>query len=492
METFEARDVHHAVEMAESFKKEGRYDWFRGQTQPWPPRSSAHRKAKTGEEFKELQRIFYSFEDWVKVTPGLEMLAKNDDAIMAVAQHYGIATHFIDFSTDPAVAGFFAVDGATPEEELSCIYCLNTESFLSEWAMLSSAYETSGTGLGSVECIRIDVTNLWRLEAQYGVFLFANCDWDNAFAMDRIVFKNTGYPSYPTKADIYPSQKSHLEILLDSYFELQSRREGYANAMELVKSGVFAHITYRHPAEFFRPAHFVEGGPPVLASWNDDILKAWTDPTVQKYQEVKPVEMRLQVDMKLDPKTLIAQITYGIKRALDRDNDARRRSISWNFGADRLPAELDKAICWLWDGLRLLPVDNQDIAEGIAICVALHQAGLGRDKSTAERMDIFSGLLGPSIVVEFGTIGQGGVRALVTRNALKDAVRSDFMEYVKPESAGRLQSLDAILLACFNPKRLFEFRKLAGLFATQIAPLHVLTRDAATFSPARLETLGIP
>jgi len=113
---FEAADVQTAVEMAERFKSEGRYDWFRGQTQPWPPLSSVYRRRlKSREEFQIALEAYHRFDAWVQATPGLEKLAADENAIMAVAQHYGLATHLIDFTTEPSVAGFFAVDGQTPE-----------------------------------------------------------------------------------------------------------------------------------------------------------------------------------------------------------------------------------------------------------------------------------------------------------------------------------------------------------------------------------------
>jgi FRG domain len=46
-------------------------------------------------------------------------------------QHDGIPTNCIDFTTDPAVAGFFAADTkAPPTEGMSCIYCLDTKNLL--------------------------------------------------------------------------------------------------------------------------------------------------------------------------------------------------------------------------------------------------------------------------------------------------------------------------------------------------------------------------
>jgi len=61
------------------------------------------------------------FLGWTKATEGLEALASNDDAAIAVAQHYGFATHFIDFTTEPSVAGYFASEGIPQQNEIGYV-----------------------------------------------------------------------------------------------------------------------------------------------------------------------------------------------------------------------------------------------------------------------------------------------------------------------------------------------------------------------------------
>ena len=68
---------------------------------------------------------------------------------------------------------------------------------------------------------RCDVNNLWRLQAQRGVFLFCNFNYDMDFPLDKIIFPYTGYPSYPTRKIVYPSDKSALELLLDQYVDIK-------------------------------------------------------------------------------------------------------------------------------------------------------------------------------------------------------------------------------------------------------------------------------
>ena len=148
---YEANDVASAVKMAEEMKKRGTHDWFRGQTRNWTLQSSLNRNP---EKYVESVERAKQFSGWVGSTPGLEPLWEDVDGTVAVAQHYGLPTHFIDFTTEPYVAGYFASENAptvdpaafnfTEEkrrffssepatDQVGCILCLNREELLNAW-----------------------------------------------------------------------------------------------------------------------------------------------------------------------------------------------------------------------------------------------------------------------------------------------------------------------------------------------------------------------
>src|SRR5688572_19192188 len=102
-EVFTVSDVDEAIELATYFRDQKRFDWFRGQTNAeWLPHTSLMRvllRDESAWETVHRPRVV-RFYDWVAHTPGLSDLASDNDAIIAIAQHYGLPTHYLDFTTD--------------------------------------------------------------------------------------------------------------------------------------------------------------------------------------------------------------------------------------------------------------------------------------------------------------------------------------------------------------------------------------------------------
>lgn len=128
---YEAETIDQAVELAETLKARGAYDWFRGQNEPWPPHSSLFRILRQGNQrsISQAETQITEFKKWLHQTPGLESVAADPHAVLCIAQHYGIPTFYIDFTTEPGIAAFFACDSQRPmsAEAKRCIYCLNTQ-----------------------------------------------------------------------------------------------------------------------------------------------------------------------------------------------------------------------------------------------------------------------------------------------------------------------------------------------------------------------------
>jgi hypothetical protein len=483
-----------AVRLAAELQQSGDCDWLRGQVQNWTLRSSYARRGPIEQEGL-LQQVG-RFEHWVKRTPGLESLAGHSDAVIAVAQHYGIPTNFIDFTTDPAVAGFFASE-RPPSDPLreSCIMCLNTQDLQRFWRSMSSRYPTP-------ESLRLDVSNLWRLEAQSGVFLF--CPYANLeeiYDLDRIVFPYTGRVQRPKVHEIYPDRKSHLEILLDQYFMIERLREGDLRVEEQVARGLWS-VHRADTRERWSPDLVVAGGPSPLRSWDNAELQPWLSPEKERYSLA---QSDLVVDIPLTPHAVIStssleSLRRDIKKRVSALESMRQHLVVWKINLDDnavLSEQMSDAVARLWDGLRVLPYDMEDLAEAVANCILL--ALVARSTNPANIRDLWlhaaSVCFGDSIEVEFGSDDSSYARAYVGRASLLGAVRDDIGNFLTPEYSAELRAdMVGLLQAVQDPNRLFEFDRLANVFARQIVPTQVLIRggSAIFYSPARLDAFGLP
>src|SRR6266487_2857229 len=153
MAVYEVANIEEAVDLANKLKDDGSYNWFRGQVRDRPPVSSLYRVQASGdsEKIEKSDRRVKLFFDWVGNIPELRYLQTPEHVhdFFAIMQHYGIPTHYIDFTTDPGVAGFFAADAKNPPTEgKSCIYCLNTDDLMSLWDKLKNLDFRKG---GSIE-----------------------------------------------------------------------------------------------------------------------------------------------------------------------------------------------------------------------------------------------------------------------------------------------------------------------------------------------------
>jgi len=491
------KNVSEAVALAEEFKRNGTHDWFRGQVSNWPLKSSYVRLKE--EQLDETMQKLGRFEHWAKQTPGLESLAGHVDSLVAVAQHYGLPTNFVDFTTEPEVAGFFASHGKPTQGMDSCIMCLDTKDLKDFWSrMMPPQYRPP-------EFITLEVANLWRLEAQHGTFLF--CPYNNfeaIYDLDRIIFPYTGTVSKPGVEEMYPKRKSNLEILLDQYFMNEKLLEGERTLQTL---------------EFFRNAHrvaapehrcdpeLVAGGHiPRDASWDAVKLDAWLTPRTEKLAAaVTEEKWDVVVNADKGPRGLAGEISDYVARRLRDDAGARGKLIRFMFRSGDAALEsalnnyaLPSSVQRLWDGLRTLPYDDEDIAAGVGNCVALYMCGRN---ALSESHDFWraaaSACFGDAMEVEFGSDDGSYSRAYVSESGLLGAVRDDIADFLSPEWRDALVgNMTGLLQAVQSPERLFVFERLCKVFAREVAASQVLMRQdehsAAFFSPARLEAIGLP
>jgi hypothetical protein len=483
--------VDEAVELANDLKEKGGYDLFRGQIKDWPLKSSFGRQVDKNKKDEVLEKMA-RFESWAKRTKGLEELAKHPDDIIAVAQHYGIPTNFVDFTTSPRVAGFFASYGKIDEENVeSCILCLHSQDLMSFWKRLPSEYSPPP------EILYLEVQNLWRLEAQHGAFLFCPySNFEHIYDLDRIYFPYNGQISSVTEDEIFPERKSQLEILLDQYFMNELLIEGEKN----LPSGISIY-TMPERKEKCDPELLLNGTPPPkLSSWDDHRIQPWL---VQSHEiffnTLGDESWEITIDLNKDANFVKNEIMGYLIKQLKNNSNARSQLINWSTKVVETQTEkfienrIDSYVKRLWDGLRRLPYDDQDIAESLANCILLASFLLKQDRVGFEKAT--SECFGKTVEIEFGSEDGSYSRSFASKAKLLAAVREDVYDYLDPKWKSQLEkNIVGLLQAIWTPSRLFDYDKLAKLFAHEIAPVQVIMRServAIFFSPARLDSFGL-
>lgn len=491
-EIFKTQSIEEAIELAVRFKRRKQYDWFRGQTQQWIPSSTMARIADIPGKLHKSERRLAMFSAWLKNTPGLGQFSKDMDTVLAIAQHYGIPTTLIDFTTSPGVAGYFAAaNAATDNSELGCIYCLNTKDLKEFWRFMRKCLK-SLQDAPDMELICPKLPDLWRLEAQHGVFLYGPANWWNFYPPDRIVFPQSGLPSYPGKEDVYPARKSQLELLLDHYLHL----EKFAGGEEMFRS-VFPDVKITRlepPPDRVEPRFFVNEKLPPLASWNASHLKRWQSVKKEELRTTALGEIALRLDLKSEPESLRQRASFGVRRALELDPSLRRKAVRWILlPQKRLQSRLSKSLDQIWNGMRVLPYNESDIADAIGLCFGLYCFGFAdADREGAHK--IAEMFLGDTVRVEFGSWDGSSAQGFASASDLRSAVREDINDYLLPKYHDRGRFVQPLLQLCSSPSRLFNFKRFVGVFGRQIIPCQALHGGDSPvfFSPARLEAFGLP
>jgi len=488
MYTYRADDVQAAVRLAWQFKCERRYDWFRGQTHNWRLVPSLHRP---GVPRDEALAMLARFEAWAGQTNGLESLAADATALLAVAQHYGLPTPFIDFTTDPDAAGFFACDGLERPTESSCIICLDTADLTDFWQAMPSKYPPP-------TCVQMDVSNLWRLEVQKGTFLL--CPYDDIerlYGFDRIFFPCTSGSDHAARKRMYPREKSRLEILLDQYLMNEQLIKG-TRTMDEVLSNV-QQVTLAS-APMVDPDLVLGGDLPSVPSWIAADLSAWHHNDRERHDDLgKDVTWELNFGASPDTLDCARSVAEDVYAWIKGQTMCRRALVNWTFSALAKPqigpdVALADALRWLWDGLRSLPYSDEDLALAIGNCVGLHVERTKRE-SLYDLGPPMHSLFGASIEVELDGGDGSYSRAFVPRWVFLEAVRPDIAEFLAPACRDEvIHNPRGLLQAIGAPDLLFEFEAFALMAARFFAPTQVLVREgrAAFFSPARIVRIGLP
>ena len=492
MKVYRARDVEEAVQMAEEFRVEGKYDWFRGQSNAnWHPSTTLYRAIASGDGdyLKSYQQRIGNFVHWARETPQARHLADpaNRDQLFAVLQHYGIPTHYLDFSTDPSVAGFFASHGSREEGDLaeSVIFCVDSLDLLGAYETLHSV---DGYAEHELEKVVVDVENLWRLQSQRGQFIYTNHNWYDVYPPDRIVFPWTGAAAFPSRDVIYPISKSPLEQVLDEYFESESLSEGRAFLMQMVAEGKMRYAKWESPPEAYRKSFF--GSDLVrLPDWSREALSRWITNPSERADSLIERALTFDVPAQVSREQLARKLSSGLRSALGAEPNLRSSQVRLNV--KNYDLAFNQTLSSAWDSVRWLPFEDSSVCAMVEKLVEYWCIPGRNSFDWHERVTASQAWLRDPFEIEFEFDNGSSSRAFVPESEFLAAIapswRSNFL------GDTRALSLTTVLQASYDPSLVFDFTSFAHLFCKYVVPSQIANeRSLVLCNPARVKTFGLP
>jgi hypothetical protein len=486
------REIHRvsnqdeAIKLAKKFSVSGKYNLFRGQAQNWNVTPSSARLSK--EDFEEgiekLKRLYSFFE----TSENLIKYQSNIDWFFAVAQHYGLPTNYIDFTTNYEVATYFATNSKSNRiGKESVIVCLNEDDFNDFVHLTKSLYEKHKV-IAPYLC-KIDVHNLWRLQSQEGLFLFtpySNIEFYYDF--DRILFPFEKPYDKIERNQIYPENKSELEIHLDYYFNREERLIGQKRFRNFTKEMKIA----VHTMPDFRIEKFLRINEH-HKSWKSENFSKWRYAFLENW---KSLDIQIAINLKLPKDTnsyrefskLILQIFDNVDKKLKRNRkliftiDLNGNDKSFNDLSQRI----EKSCSRIWDGTRNLPFTKPEIYNIIKDYIFFEYYEYIFEKAYCIENEEL-------VVLELTNRYHSMTRCYATKRKLEKAFRNDIEDVLIEEFKGDISS--RVLLNVNVPQIIFDFEKLLSLFKEEMIAYQVLYNSEKVnpvifYSPTELNILG--
>lgn len=485
---YNCESIQEALELANQFKQQKRYDYFRGQRQNWRVKSSVGRLDL--KERSYIQNVEVpSLLKWIEEHEILASENYSTDQIIAIAQHYGIPTPFVDFTTEPQVAAYFASDSNGDGSHSSCIICVDESDFNDFWQQIVRA----SVRHVKPEFISFQVSNLWRLETQAGLFLFNPCDdIESIYDFDRIVFPCGSNDSILPESYIYPDRKSKLEIQLDEYF---SERKRLRNFERLQSENSFRKVpVFIEDGDVYPPLINETCFPEFLPSWNENEVGQWLTYDCESYFNVvrgKTLSIPIEED---------CDISLVVSELLNADSSLRNEALDWRVEhkqCDSIAEFLNR----LWDEMRYLPFTNEQIA--VAIERVVHEYIYMQQVEVPENLHRHPLLLRDFVYqkatqllfIDFGDKDRGYSRSYVTEQGLQSCLAEGIESCLKFVDDLQVSQIPRMILqAIRNPSLAYEFDKFVDLYASEIIPRQVLIRDLDDMlfcNPARVNRFGL-
>jgi hypothetical protein len=486
--------LEEALNLANKWLRKGRFDLFRGQGRNWNLLASIHR-GKNQKQYEldfERLKLLYSF---MKSNAVLKEYIHNIDHFSAIAQHYGLNTNFIDFTTDPRIAAFFAThSSANRVDELACIICVQRKHFTEVIDFAKPVIDRYLVNGHRPEFLSLDVKNLWRLQAQKGHFLYTPfAGIETIYRFHRILFPYSR-PLEELKADdIYPGEKSVLETHLDHFFSAEHQSNNMKQIIDLFgekivhrlpEGSIFDYIEAKcRPHHSWRQKYTFPWYQNIEEHW-DDIGKKRCLQISLSYSKIRNLEDRA--------------LTVQIEQILDNHSSCRstvarlvvkRVGIPFN---KKLNSQIHKGCNLIWNGMRSLPFTNREIAIALSRFIILMYS-----HEFWKRNDDYKPLMGNVVYIDLSSGDGSHSRAYIGGQNILDGKRQNISKYLKDKYRLVCEDNPVALTQLINhPKYLFSFKGFRRLFVSDAIPYQTILEIYAKnpviyFNPVHIKAFGL-
>ena len=151
--------------------------------------------------------------------------------------------------------------------------------------------------------------------------------------------------------------------------------------------------------------------PPKLSSWNHSHIESWLVQSNEKYLNTLGNETwEMTLDLNKDLSSIRNEAFDHLTTQFKNYPNVRNRLLNWSITVvgdqprDPIENRVESYIKRLWDGLRKLPYDDQDIAKGLANCFVLSSYLLKQGRvMQVDWGKVTSECFGETIEIEFGS-----------------------------------------------------------------------------------------
>jgi len=419
-------------------------------------------------------------------------MASDVETVAAVAQHFGIPTDLIDFSTSPEVAALFSRDRNADSiyaSDEACIYCLDINA-MREWFTVLPREEAEKY---QIYPVTVNIPELHRLTAQHGCFLHSSIGWSEMFQPDSIIFPRGSLLTAEERLSIYPPT-SKLEEDLQAFSQALSTSE-IAEFAERKSKGSVVHM--RPPPQSLRDLCFIDA-PSAGADWKTDV--GWEHGVYSPIDKVFTIKSPAQTTP-MGNSMFATALRYQVTEYLGEYPGLWRVPLSFDIAPTPGLLEaseaigISEALGRAWNGMAAFPYSQDQRLDCLENTILLGSTKLGSwNPERQKKLDKM--LSGPEenherwIEISLGAKNDSWSTGYISFRELVAALRDDLE---------RLLSRDGQKLAANEPLELmrrvreasliFDFHGLAGCFSRYLIPTQVLLQGSdlpVIFSPAQL------